>query len=124
MTDGAPRPPGWHTVTPRVFVDDPARFVAFLRSVFGAEGEWEGSRPAEVRVGDVVIMVGSTEAREATSSAFYVYVEDVDAVHARAMAEGADSMEAPGETPYGDRRAMVQDAWGNTWQIARWGGAQ
>jgi uncharacterized glyoxalase superfamily protein PhnB len=20
--------------------------------------------------------------------------------------------------PYGDRRAMVEDAWGNTWQIA------
>ena len=68
-------------------------------------------------------MVGTTEAREATSSAFYVYLEDVDAVYAAALAAGAESMETPGATPYGDRRAMVRDAWGNTWQIARWGGA-
>ena len=23
-----------------------------------------------------------------------------------------------GRTPYGDRRCMIEDAWGNTWQIA------
>ncbi|MCA3871704.1 MAG: VOC family protein, partial [Burkholderia sp.] len=26
--------------------------------------------------------------------------------------------EAPADMPYGDRRAMVKDAWGNVWQIA------
>ena len=31
---------------------------------------------------------------------------------------GANSVEAPTDTPYGDRRGMVEDKWGNTWQIA------
>jgi len=31
---------------------------------------------------------------------------------------GAQSIESPLNTPYGDRRAMIEDRWGNTWQIA------
>jgi uncharacterized glyoxalase superfamily protein PhnB len=27
-------------------------------------------------------------------------------------------VEPPGDMPYGDRRAMVEDRWGNVWQIA------
>ena len=48
----------------------------------------------------------------------YVYVDDADATYRRAVAAGARSLEAPIDTPYGDRRAMVEDRWGNTWQIA------
>ena len=44
----------------------------------------------------------------------YVYVDDADAVYTRALAAGAVSLEPPA----GDRRAMVRDEWGNTWQIA------
>ena len=36
----------------------------------------------------------------------------------RALDAGAVSLEAPLDTPYGDRRAMVQDAFGNVFQIA------
>jgi PhnB protein len=49
----------------------------------------------------------------------YVYVADVEATHARALALGARQLEAPLDTPYGDRRSMIEDTWGNTWQIAR-----
>ena len=31
---------------------------------------------------------------------------------------GAVSLEAPLDTAYGDRRAMVRDPFGNVWQIA------
>jgi PhnB protein len=31
---------------------------------------------------------------------------------------GAQTLELPSDLPYGDRRAMVKDAWGNFWQIA------
>ena len=34
------------------------------------------------------------------------------------MDAGARLLEEPRDTPYGDRRAMVQDAWGNELQIA------
>jgi glyoxalase/bleomycin resistance protein/dioxygenase superfamily protein len=48
----------------------------------------------------------------------YVYVEDVDSTYQRALAAGAISIETPRDTPYGDRRAVVRDVSGNTFQIA------
>ena len=36
----------------------------------------------------------------------------------RAVTAGAESLEAPADLPYGDRRAMVKDPWGDLWQIA------
>jgi PhnB protein len=47
-----------------------------------------------------------------------VHVDDSDATYQRAIAAGAPSLAEPTDMPYGDRRAMVKDAWGNTWQIA------
>jgi uncharacterized glyoxalase superfamily protein PhnB len=110
--------PGYHTVTPRLFVSDPGALLAFLGEVFGATGEAVGGAPAEVRIGDSLLLVSGSEYREAMRTCLYVYVEDADATYARAMAAGAASLEEPRETPYGDRRAMVQDAWGNAWQVA------
>jgi uncharacterized glyoxalase superfamily protein PhnB len=48
----------------------------------------------------------------------YVYVDDSDSTYKRALLAGATSLEEPADMPYGDRRAMVRDRWGNTWQIA------
>jgi uncharacterized glyoxalase superfamily protein PhnB len=48
----------------------------------------------------------------------YVYVDDADAAYRRAIAAGAISIEEPRDTPYGDRRAMVADVFGNHYQIA------
>jgi uncharacterized glyoxalase superfamily protein PhnB len=48
----------------------------------------------------------------------YLYVEDADATYRRAVQAGAQSLEEPSDMPYGDRRGMVQDRWGNVWQIA------
>jgi PhnB protein len=114
-------PEGYHTLTPRILLGEPsdvAPFVEFLRGTFGATGEVPGGRPAEIRIGDSLLMISSTDLREPASAFLYVYVDDADATYARAMASGATSMEEPLTTSYGDRRAMVRDPWGNTWQIA------
>jgi uncharacterized glyoxalase superfamily protein PhnB len=65
-----------------------------------------------------MVMVSGVEVRAATRVFLYLYLDDVDAVYARAMALGATSLEAPKDVPYGDRRAMIEDPAGNTWQIA------
>jgi PhnB protein len=44
----------------------------------------------------------------------YVYVDDADATFRTAVAAGARAIEVPTDTPYGDRRGMVEDSWGNT----------
>jgi len=109
---------GFRTVTPRIVASDAAGLVAFLRATFGAEGELHEGRPAEMRIGDSMVMVSQAGERDAFAAFLYVYVDDADAVYARAVSAGATSLEPPRGTPYGDRRAMVRDAWGNVWQIA------
>jgi uncharacterized glyoxalase superfamily protein PhnB len=113
----APRA-GFHSVTPRIVVADAAGQVSFLQTVFDASGEHQPDRPAEMRIGDSLIMVTSAAVREAFPAFLYVYVDDADARYARALAAGATSLESPRDTPYGDRRAMVRDPFGNIWQIA------
>lgn len=109
-------PPGYHVVTPRMIVPDTVAAVEFLRAVFGAVGEARPDRPAEVRIGDSLVMVSS--GRDPFPAMLYVYVEDVDATYRRAVAAGATTIEEPADMPYGDRRAMVGDQCGNVFQIA------
>ncbi|WP_405488884.1 VOC family protein [Nocardia sp. NBC_00511] len=111
-------PPGYHSVTPRMVVDDPVAVVSFLRTVFGAAGTAEPGRPAEVRIGDSLVMISETGAREAFPAFLYIYVEDVAPTFQRALDAGAVALEPPFDTPYGDRRAMVRDRFGNVYQIA------
>jgi PhnB protein len=56
--------------------------------------------------------------RDPMPAFLYVYVDDTDSTYKRAIAADARSLEEPADMPYGDRRAMVRDAWGNIWQIA------
>jgi uncharacterized glyoxalase superfamily protein PhnB len=110
---------GFGSVTPRIVTDDVEGCVAFLRRVFDAKGELHEDRPAEMRIGDSLVMVsGAGGPRDAFPAFLYVYVDDADAAYARAIAAGATSIEQPSDLPYGDRRAMVRDRFGNVWQIA------
>ena len=113
------QPNGWHTVTPRIVVPDPQSLIRFLSAVFDATGEFRTGAPAEIRIGDSIIMISDGGGLRAAIPAFlHVYVANADITYERAMAAGATSLEPPAEMPYGDRRAMVRDSWGNTWQIA------
>jgi PhnB protein len=113
------QPDGWHTVTPRIITSDPEEMVRFVKEVFQGQGEFQVNRPAEIRIGDSLIMISDGGGlREPVSGFLYVYVENVDKTYRRAVEAGAETLEPPSDLPYGDRRAMVKDAWGNLWQIA------
>ena len=109
---------GYRSVTPRIVVDDVAGQIRFLCGVFDATGEIAADRPAEIRIGDSLIMVTPATEREPFPAFLYVYVDDADDAYRRALAAGANSLEEPLDTPYGDRRAMVRDPFGNVFQIA------
>lgn len=111
-------PEGWHTVTPRIVVHDAERLIDFIKQVFGASGEYRQAIPSEVWIGDSVIMISDDGIRSAMPAFLYVYVHDVDATFGRALDAGAIALEEPGDMPYGDRRCMVEDNWGNIWQVA------
>ena len=111
-------PEGWHTVTPRIVAHDAKQLVEFLKQVFGSTGDYRQDVPSEVRIGDSVVMISAAGARGPMPAFLYVYVDDTDATYRRALAAGARGLEEPADMPYGDRRCMVEDRWGNTWQIA------
>ncbi|VTZ22710.1 Glyoxalase/bleomycin resistance protein/dioxygenase [Methylocella tundrae] len=113
------QPNGWRTVTPRIVTQDVEGLIKFLRSVFEARGELRAGLPAEMRIGDSIVMVSDGGGvREMWPAFLYVYVESADAAYKRALDAGAVSIEGPMNTPYGDRRATIRDPWGNMWQVA------
>jgi uncharacterized glyoxalase superfamily protein PhnB len=65
-----------------------------------------------------MLMISDAPLREAMPAFLYVYVPDVDDTYQRAVQAGAESLEPPEDLPYGDRRAMVKDPWGDLWQMA------
>jgi uncharacterized glyoxalase superfamily protein PhnB len=111
-------PDGWHTVTPRFFVDDPAAFIDFLKHTFRATGDIRPDGPSNISIGDSIVMISESGPRDSMPACLYVYVDDADAAYRRALERGASSVEEPQDLFYGDRRAMVKDRWGNVWQIA------
>ena len=114
---------GWHSVTPRIVVEDAKQLVDFLKQVFDAAGEYLQTRPSVIRIGDSLVMISDAGIRKTMTAFLYVYVDDIDSTYRRALAAGARPLEEPFDTPYGDRRGMVEDKWGNTWQIATYGAA-
>ena len=118
-----PIPDGHHTVTPYLVMQDPAKFISFLTSAFGAVETARFATPdgiirhAEVRIGDSVIMIGGA-VEKPQNGMLHLYVPDTDAVYRRAIQAGAKSLREPADQIHGDRSAGVEDAWGNTWWMA------
>ncbi len=111
-------PEGWHSVTPRLFVHDAAKLVEFLRHAFGAIGNFRDDGPSEIHIGDSIVMVAEAGPREAMPAFLYLYLDDVDDAYRRALEAGATVIEEAQDMFYGDRRATVEDRFGNIWQIA------
>ncbi|HKA60493.1 MAG TPA: VOC family protein [Gemmatimonadales bacterium] len=111
-------PAGWHTVTPRIVAHNASGLIEFLLYVFRAAGAHDPASPSIIEIGDSKIMVSEAGPRGARMAFLYVYVSDLDSAYRRALECGATSIEEPFDTPYGDRRCMIEDKWGNTWQIA------
>jgi uncharacterized glyoxalase superfamily protein PhnB len=56
--------------------------------------------------------LGGVETRGA-----YIVVPDADAVHARAVAAGAEIIRPIQETPYGSREFALKDPEGHSWSV-------
>ena len=61
---GSFKPDGWHSVTPRIIVSDAAGLVEFIRQVFNATGKYGPQAPAELKIGDSIVMVSDAGVRE------------------------------------------------------------
>jgi uncharacterized glyoxalase superfamily protein PhnB len=132
----APRPAGVPWLTPYMTVRDARVAIAFFENAFGfAVRDSVSDDGAIMHVemtyqGQLIIMFapeggfGSTAKTPKSAGAiapqsFYLYVDDVDAVYARAIAAGAKSLSEPEDQFWGDRFAQIEDLDGYRWALAR-----
>lgn len=120
-----PIPDGFHTITPYLVVHGAARLIDFLKEAFDAEVLDRMEQPdgtvnhAQLKIGDSMIMMGEgRDEWKPMPCSLYMYVTDTDALYAKAMAAGGESIMEPTDHFYGDRNAGVKDPSGNTWWIA------
>ena len=126
-------PAGFHTVTPHLVAQDAAAALAFYVRAFGAVERYRLVEPsgkighAELSIGDAVVMVCdeypdfgavSPAAYGGSPVKLLVYVDDCDAVVARAVEAGATLLRPVKDQFHGDRSGMVVDPAGFTWTIA------
>jgi PhnB protein len=119
----APVPEGYNDVLPYLHPRKARPYIEFLKQAFGAEelGVYESDgrvMHAAVRIGNSVIEMGEAGEAAVVGTALYTYVEDVDAVYARAVAAGATPVRPPTDQPYGHRDAALLDPDGYTWYPA------
>jgi len=128
-----PIPDGYPRVTPYLIVEGAAEAIDFYRSVFGAEERFRLPAPegrvghAELAIGNSVIMLADQapemDARDpntvgGTPVSLHVYVEDSDAVFARAIEAGARELRPVEDRFYGDRSGAFEDPFGHRWDVA------
>jgi PhnB protein len=128
-----PIPDNYRTVTPYLIVNDAARALDFYKQALGATERMRLDGPggkvghAEIELGDSVIMLAdefpemgarSPQSLGGSPVSLLLYVEDVDARVARAVAAGATLLRPVKDQFYGDRSGTLADPFGHTWTIA------
>ena len=117
-------PDGYTTVSPYLIVADARAHQQFLIDVLAAElvrsmPRDDGSvMHSELRIGDSLVMLAdATEGWPASPAHLHVYVDDVDAVYAQALAAGAAGVMPPVQQGDPDKRGgFLLD--GVTWWVA------
>jgi len=133
MTMAKPVPDGMHTVTPHLVCAGAADAIEFYKKAFNAV---EGGRlpgphgklmHAMIRIeGSAVMLVDEMpecgalgpKSLKGSPVTIHLYVEDVDAVIARAVAAGAKVTMPVADMFWGDRYGRLEDPFGHHWSVA------
>jgi len=126
-------PPGYYSVTPYLALRDAKAAIDFYKRAFGAELLMSLDMPdgkvahAEIRIGDSILMLSEESAEWGNKSPLtlggspvfmMIYVPDVDAAFAKALAAGATEVRPVQDQFYGDRAGTLKDPYGYQWTLA------
>jgi PhnB protein len=119
-------PQGLVPLIPQVVTKDAATLLPFLEAAFGAKvgGQmpWpngKGVMHAHLFIEGSPLYVAEPFGQAApTKTNLFVYLKDVDAAVERAEKAGAKVLAPAKDMPWGDRWALVEDPFGNQWQLA------
>ena len=132
MAKVKPIPDGYPQVIPYLTIEGADAAIKFYQEVLGAKERMRMTGPdgkvghAELEIGDSLMMLSDTfdmggpspKSLGGTPVSVMVYVDDVDAVFARALKNGATE-ERPVENQfYGDRSGQFTDPFGHKWFVA------
>lgn len=120
-------------VTPYLTVNGAADAIEFYKKAFGAVETMRLAEPSG-RLGHAEIMINGSpimlsdeypelnalgpQARGGSTVGIHLYVEDVDEVFARAVAEGATAAREVKDEFYGDRSGKLIDPFGHVWYVS------
>jgi PhnB protein len=128
-----PIPAGYHTVTPYLIIKGAAAALEFYKKAFGATELFRMPGPggaimhAEIKIGDSPIMFGEENPAMGAVSpttlggspvGICLYVPDVDALAAQAIAAGVTVVRPVQDQFYGDRSGTFKDPYGHQWTLA------
>jgi PhnB protein len=126
-------PDAYRTATPYLIVHDAAKAIEFYKVAFGAVELVRLADPtgkvmhAELRIGESPIMLAdefpdmgyrSPLSLGGSPVSLMIYVADVDALAARAIAAGAKETMPAADQFDGDRRGTLTDPFGHVWLFA------
>jgi uncharacterized glyoxalase superfamily protein PhnB len=117
-------------VLPHLVYQDVAEAIRWLTGVFGFTEHYRygGDPPsgAQMRLGDAWIMLTATRADRSTphrlgflTQSLTVFIDDVEGHFERAKQAGANILEEPHETIYGEWQYGVEDPEGHHWLFSR-----
>jgi PhnB protein len=127
-----PIPDGYEGAIPYLIVQDARRAIEFYRKAFGATEHMCFALPggkvghAEIRIGKALVMLADEhpemgyrgpQALGGTPVSLALYVEDVDARFAQAVAAGATVLRPVKDQFYGDRNGTLKDPFGHIWTL-------
>ncbi len=126
-------PDGMTAITPHLVVDGAEAAIEFYKKAFGAEGGGVLPGPngkvmhAQITIGGAAVMLVDEmpewgclgpKSLKGSPVTIHLYVEDVDAVWAQAIAAGARETMPLSDTFWGDRYGKLRDPFGHDWSLA------
>ena len=125
--------PGYAAVTPHLVCQDADKAIAWYVKHLGAVERYRLPLPngqlahAEITIGDAVLMLSDPFAEMGivgpdtlggSPVSLAVYVDDVDAVFAAMLADGAEQLFEVKDQFHGDRSGKLRDPFGHIWFVS------
>jgi uncharacterized glyoxalase superfamily protein PhnB len=128
-----PIPDGFHSLTPHLVCENASAAIDFYKAAFGATELSRLPGPdgklmhGSVRIGDSILMLTDEfpqygglgpKMLKGSPVTLHLYVTDVDAAFAKAIAAGAKVKMPVADMFWGDRYGQVEDPFGHFWSLA------
>jgi PhnB protein len=128
-----PIPPGEHSVTPYLTVNNGSKVIDFYKKAFNAEELFRETMPdgkilhARMRIGDSIVRLSdelagsphkSPASLGATTVTLHIYTEDVDGLWRQAVQAGAKVIMPLDNQFWGERYGILVDPFGHQWSMS------